>query len=48
MTFSNEKLRVLANCLQSYKDDECGWGEPDPEQDLLDELFAYLNDEANQ
>ncbi|AEC53214.1 hypothetical protein SCRM01_268 [Synechococcus phage S-CRM01] len=42
MTFPNEKLKELANYLQARKDNECGWGETDPEQDLLDEVYAYL------
>jgi hypothetical protein len=32
----------LANYLQGRKDLECGWGEEDPEQDLLDRARAAL------
>jgi hypothetical protein len=32
----------LANYLQGRKDLECGWGEEDPEQDLLDRTRAAL------
>jgi hypothetical protein len=42
MTDWKVRCAELANYLQGRKDLECGWGEEDPEQDLIDRTRAEL------
>jgi hypothetical protein len=42
MTTFRAMCAELANYLQGRKDLECGWGEEDPEQDLIDRACAEL------